>query len=834
MRRTKALLACSILPLFLIGCSDDDDDVVQEPTPSPEYANVRVVHAASDAPMVNITANDAILNDLESVDYQVASSRFEVETGMYDIGVTGILPGENAEVLQADVTLEADMNYDIFAVGNVGDESLSLLTVTSMETAVDAGNAQVQIVHAASMAPMVDIYVTAPDTDITAEQPLVTAEFTDATDLIQVPAGDYQIRITPAGETTVVYDSGTVNLADGADLLIAATNNVGTGDSPVTLLAADGDGSFKIWDAEAGAAIRVVHGISDAPAVDVVANNEIVLVDGIQFPRTTDYLSVAAGDYLIDVVADSDNSVVAIDDAELTLEVGMSYTAIANNVLAAPELDVLVDMPRSVATEAKVRIVHASPSAGNVDIYVTADGEIDAVDPAFADIAYETGELIETGYVSLAEGDYVVTVTPTGTKTAAIETGVLTLENGEIYTAIALDGAMEGDLPQLALLDGLAPPPPAFNADMTYNVNLSGSQEVPAVTTMSMATAVVEIDEDLPAFSVSVDVSGLTDVTGVHVHDGGIGMNGPVAFPLTDAGNGTYVLAETNISPSNLDALTSGEWYLNVHTTANPNGEVRGQIVPDTTAVVTFSLSGSQEVPAVDTMAMGSGYALFDTTNNNVSLVAVTTIENATMAHIHTGFAGENGDVLVGLVESESTAGVWMTDGSIALDEATATQLLAGGHYVNVHTAANTGGEIRGQITPDNIEVFGIIANGLQEVPAVTTTASGAGAFTLNTSTGALSGSVTITGMTANMAHIHEGEMGVNGDVLIGLTAGASGMWSVPANTTLTAEQMNVMADGGLYTNFHSDAFPSGEIRGQITLGFDQSKIAKPIVFQLY
>ena len=44
-------------------------------------------------------------------------------------------------------------------------------------------------------------------------------------------------------------------------------------------------------------------------------------------------MSVAAGDYLIDVVADSDNSVVAIDDAELTLEVGMSYTVIANNVL---------------------------------------------------------------------------------------------------------------------------------------------------------------------------------------------------------------------------------------------------------------------------------------------------------------------------------------------------------------------------------------------------------------------------------------------------------------------------------------------------------------------
>ncbi|GMM66908.1 hypothetical protein MTsDn1_02020 [Alteromonas sp. MTD1] len=823
MRRTKTLLACSILPLFLIGCSDDDDDNVVQPTPEPDptFANVRVVHASSDAPLVTITANDAVLNDLENVDYQTASARFEVVTGSYDIGVTGILPGDDAEVLQADLTLEEDINYDIFAVGNVGDESLELLTVTSSETAVDAGNAQVQIVHAASMAPTVDIYVTAPDTDITAEQPLVTAEFKDFTDLLQVPAGDYQIRITPAGETTVVYDSGTVNLADGADLLIAATNNVGTGDSPVTLLAADGTESFKVWDADATADIRVVHGISDAPAVDVIANNEVLLVDGIQFPRTTDYLSVAPGDYLIDVVADADNSVVAVDDAELTLEVGMSYTAIANNTLAMAELDALADNTRAVATEARVRIVHASPSAGNVDIYVTADGEIDAVDPAFADIAYSTEDLVETGYVSLAEGDYVVTVTPTGTKTAAIETGVLSLENGEIYTAIALDGAMEGDLPQLALLDGLAPPPPAFNADMTYNVSLSGSQEVPAVDTMSTATAVVEIDEDLPAFSVSVDVSGLTDVTGVHVHDGGIGMNGPVAFPLTDAGNGTYVLAETNISPSNFEALTNGEWYLNVHTEANPSGEVRGQIVPDTTAVVTFGLSGSQSVPAVTTMASGSGYALFDTTNNSVSLVAVTTIENATMAHIHSGFAGETGGVVVTLTESMMTAGTWMTDGYVMLDEATATQLLSGGHYVNIHTEANPSGEIRGQITPDNIQVYGIIASGAQEVPAVATDATGAGAFTLNTTTGALSGAVTISGMTATMAHIHEGAAGENGPVLLGLGEGSTNVWSVPMSTTLTAEQMATMAAGGLYTNFHSTAFPSGEIRGQITLGFE-------------
>jgi hypothetical protein len=103
----------------------------------------------------------------------------------------------------------------------------------------------------------------------------------------------------------------------------------------------------------------------------------------------------------------------------------------------------------------------------------------------------------------------------------------------------------------------------------------------------------------------------------------------------------------------------------------------------------------------------------------------------------------------------------------------------------------------------------------------VTTDATGSGAFTLNTTTGALSGSVTIAGMTATMAHIHEGEAGVNGGVVIALTEGMDGMWSVPADTTLTEAQMTTMEAGGYYTNFHSAAFTSGEIRGQVTLGFE-------------
>ena len=164
---------------------------------------------------------------------------------------------------------------------------------------------------------------------------------------------------------------------------------------------------------------------------------------------------------------------------------------------------------------------------------------------------------------------------------------------------------------------------------------------------------------------------------------------------------------------------------------------------------------------------------------------------------------------------------VWMTDGFVELDQATATQLLSGGHYANFHTPANPGGELRGQITADNIEVYGVSISGDQEVPAVTTDASGYGAITLNTTTGLITGTLNVSGLTPTMAHIHAGEAGTNGGVVVALESSATGVWTVPANTILDAAMIATMQSGGYYVNFHTAANPGGEIRGQITVGFE-------------
>ncbi len=108
-----------------------------------------------------------------------------------------------------------------------------------------------------------------------------------------------------------------------------------------------------------------------------------------------------------------------------------------------------------------------------------------------------------------------------------------------------------------------------------------------------------------------------------------------------------------------------------------------------------------------------------------------------------------------------------------------------------------------------------VTLSGAQEVPAVTTSASGSGMIKINADK-TVSGSVKTTGVTATMAHIHNGAAGKNGPVIIPLTKGGDGTWSVPAGAKLTDDQYKAFEAGDLYVNVHSAEHKGGEIRAQL------------------
>ena len=112
---------------------------------------------------------------------------------------------------------------------------------------------------------------------------------------------------------------------------------------------------------------------------------------------------------------------------------------------------------------------------------------------------------------------------------------------------------------------------------------------------------------------------------------------------------------------------------------------------------VNVVLSGSEEVPRVATSAGGSG-TITIAADKSVSGSVTTTGMSGVAAHIHQGARGTNGPVSVGLVKTGDN--VWSVPAGAKLTDAQYEAFKAGNLYVNVHTAANKGGEVRGQLNP--------------------------------------------------------------------------------------------------------------------------------------
>lgn len=404
----------------------------------------------------------------------------------------------------------------------------------------------------------------------------------------------------------------------------------------------------------------------------------------------------------------------------------------------------------------------------------------------------------------------------------------ITGQNAELFTAVStqqLDQLTSGQM----YIEVLTSDNPngdiraqIVSSDVTvFGFALNSAQEVPIVKSSASGYGYVAYNSTNESLYLRVNTLGIDDATMAHIHTGRVGYNGPVLVGLTSTQDNTWETpANTQLSNADFTALSTGAHYLNVHSSTYPSGEIRGQIVPSEYKVLTYNLSGSQEVPYVKTMASGNAYTLLNTVNYNFETTVVTSgVEEAVAAHIHTARVGENGPVLVGLEQSMDNQNVWSTPANTQIDADILAVLLSGGHYINVHTPTVPSGEIRGQIIADNYTLATFMINGKQEVPAVKTNAWGSGYTLINEDDYGLELRIYTEGVDdAVMAHIHTGRIGTNGGVLVGLEQNEDNaqVWSTPANTTIDADTLAQLLSAGHYVNVHTPAVPSGEIRGQI------------------
>ena len=293
---------------------------------------------------------------------------------------------------------------------------------------------------------------------------------------------------------------------------------------------------------------------------------------------------------------------------------------------------------------------------------------------------------------------------------------------------------------------GLAMVGPVFSqSSQTFYVKakLSPDNENPAITTSSAtgsARARVTVNRDaggtitsgVVIFDVSYQFGRPVTLTGFHIHSGAVDVNGPVvinsSLTSTPEPDGTGSLSFTTPSlttTTQLAALTGlvatpHLYYINLHTTDNPGGEIRGQCTSETFFYKATMLP-SNEVPAITGLnASASVLVTLDVTRDssgNITSGAIMFDANYqfpgtvtfTGFHIHTGVAGVNGPVVLdsktsGVVAEATGIGRITRIISLATTQAILDALKAvianpSGHYINLHTTTNPGGAVRAQLS---------------------------------------------------------------------------------------------------------------------------------------
>lgn len=270
--------------------------------------------------------------------------------------------------------------------------------------------------------------------------------------------------------------------------------------------------------------------------------------------------------------------------------------------------------------------------------------------------------------------------------------------------------------------------PSAF--PQTLGAVLTGSQEVPPRPVAGFGNATVTFDAARQNIAVTITATNLgSPINNFHIHEAPAGTNGPIVVDIIGLG-GTFtngVMTGTfPISAAVAQRMLQNpsNFYVNVHTQQFGGGAIRGQLAYVSGGPITYAaeLRPGNENPPANSSAFGSAFVTLDPVNANIAWEVNTSgIANATISHIHRGPAGTNGPVIIDFATAAQplingrTSGTRSISNLSGTDQANLVSAPAG-FYVNVHSTAFPGGEIRGQLTPANeydVPIAGRVTNGL-------------------------------------------------------------------------------------------------------------------------
>jgi CHRD domain/IPTL-CTERM motif/Prealbumin-like fold domain len=354
------------------------------------------------------------------------------------------------------------------------------------------------------------------------------------------------------------------------------------------------------------------------------------------------------------------------------------HGADAGEETATPVIRGQIGAPATVVTTGTIRIVKGTSPAGGAGFAFVSDiptspGPFvlnDGQERVFTSVPAGTYTVTENAFAGWSLTDVVCTDADSvgnafnGTATVALEAGetvTCTFRNLQSVTPTAL-----------------------------FVFHLSPEQEVPPTTSDARGGCFGQLNQTTRRLSL-VCTHNVGQPVIAHIHRAPAGANGPIVFDLGDPTS--PMEAVWDMTPAEMADLLAGNYYVNIHASGRPDGEIRGQMLTRTVDAFTFVANAQQEVPPTDSTATGNCRADLADNATSVLVECSHNVDQIIDTHVHAAPPGTDGPPIFHFPNTNTFSG------NVPLSPRLVADFAAGFLYVNIHSVEYETGEIRGNFS---------------------------------------------------------------------------------------------------------------------------------------
>ena len=425
MRQRVGSLSVVALALIMAVASlvlGGSQQVIAQDEEAEANALMRFVHASPDAPAIDVVVDgDVVAAGLE---FGAVTDLAPVEPGERTVQLVPAGEPVSAALVEEQIDTEADQVYTVAAANLLN--ALDIRTVQSNLDDLPDGESRVRLVNLSPEADEVDLF------QVGGDQWFDNVPFGEASEHRNVEAGNYDLdlrlndsEVSLLGLTGLVVEAG-----NEVTLMVIGTQSDDSLSFVPLMVSVDTPCAEQLGIGEGveDACVRVIHGAVDAPAVDVYIEDGLV-AENLMAESATEFFPVPSGDGRSVKLVPTGGS---IDDPLVESEVDLQDRTATEIVIggAVDDLKVInsdVDLSSLSPEQSRLRVVHLSPDAGDVDISAGDDNML------FEGVGFESS----SDWIVVDSGEVELEVTGGEDDEVIYRSEPLTLEPGMVYSLVA-------------------------------------------------------------------------------------------------------------------------------------------------------------------------------------------------------------------------------------------------------------------------------------------------------------------------------------------------------------------------------------------------------------